>query len=56
MFKFNFIERFIIRKAAKKFVKHLPELKLKGIEIIEKHTDELLQKVKEAIIDFIKSH
>lgn len=52
---FNLIEKFFIKRFAKKIVKLLPELKIKGIEIIEKQTDELLEKVKECIVGFIES-
>ncbi len=53
---FNLFERFVIRRIAKKIVKLLPELKEKGLEIIEKYKDELLEKVKETIVNFIEEH
>lgn len=53
---FNWFERFVIRRLAKKVVKLVPELKEKGLEIIEKHADEILEKVKETIVKFIEEH
>ena len=53
---FNLFERFVIRRLAKKIVKLVPELKEKGLEIIEKHADEILEKVKETIVKFIEEH
>ena len=53
---FNWFERFIIRKLAKKVVKLMPEFKEKGLEIVEKHADEILEKVKETILKFIEEH
>ena len=53
---FNWFERFIIRKLAKKVVKLMPEFKEKGLEIIEKYSDEILEKVKETILKFIEEH
>ncbi len=53
---FNWFERFVIRRLAKKIVKLMPELKEKGLEIIEKYSDEILEKVKEAIVKFIEEH
>ncbi len=53
---FNWFERFFIRRLAKKIVKFVPELKEKGLEIVEKHADEILEKVKETIVKFIEEH
>lgn len=53
---FNWFERFVIRRLAKKVVKLMPELKEKGLEIIEKYKDEILEKVKETIVKFIEEH
>ena len=53
---FNWFERFVIRRLAKKVVKLMPELKEKGLEIVEKYTDEILEKVKETIVKFIEEH
>ena len=53
---FNLFERFVIRRIAKKVVKLMPEIKEKGFEIIEKYSDEILEKVKETIVKFIEEH
>ncbi len=53
---FNWLEKFVIKRIAKKIVKLMPELKEKGIEIIEKHADEILEKVKETILKFLEEH
>ena len=53
---FNFFERFVIRRLAKKVVKLIPELKEKGFEIVEKYADEILEKIKETIVKFIEEH
>ena len=53
---FNWFERFVIRKIAKKVVKLMPELKEKGLEIVEEYADEILEKVKETIVKFIEEH
>ena len=53
---FNLFERFVIRRIAKKIIKLAPELKEKGFEIIEKYSDEILEKVKETILKFIEEH
>ncbi len=53
---FNFFERFVIKRLAKKVVKLIPELKEKGLEIVEKYTDEIMEKVKETILKFIEEH
>ena len=53
---FNLFERFVIRRLAKKVVKLVPELKEKGLEIVEKYADEILEKVKETIVKFIEEH
>lgn len=53
---FNLFERFVIRRLAKKVVKLMPEFKEKGLEIVEKYTDEILEKVKETILKFIEEH
>lgn len=53
---FNWFERFVIRRLAKKVVKLIPELKEKGFEIVEKYADEILEKIKETIIKFVEEH
>ena len=53
---FNLFERFVIRRLAKKVVKLMPEFKEKGLEIAEKYSDEIFEKVKETILKFIEEH
>ncbi len=53
---FNLFERFVIRRIAKKIVKLVPEVKERGIEIVERHADEIFEKVEETIIKFIEEH
>ena len=53
---FNLFERFVIRRIAKKIVKLVPEVKERGVEIVERHADEILEKVEETIIKFIEEH
>ena len=56
----NWIERFVIRKIAKKFVKKIPDLKKEALEIIETKTPELLElideKIKETVLKFVQEH
>lgn len=61
MFKFlekinplNWIEKFIIKRIAKKIVKAFPSLKEKGVEYIEEHEEELGQKVKVTIFEYLQ--
>ena len=54
--KFNFFERFVIRRIIKKYIKYAPVLKEKGLEILEKHTDEFLEKLEETIVKFIEKY
>lgn len=51
---FNFIEKFIIKRIAKKFINKIPSLKKKGTILIEKKADELFKKIEETIFNFIK--
>ncbi len=53
---FNWFERFVIRRLAKKVVKLMPEFKEKGLEIVEKYADEILEKVKETVIRFVEEN
>lgn len=48
------IERWVIKRFAKKVIGLLPDLKVKGGEIVEKYTEELLNKVQIAIVQFIE--
>ena len=53
---FNFIEKLFLKHFAKKIVKLLPDLKKLGIEVIEKHTEELLDYLEIAVIKFIEKY
>ena len=53
---FNFIEKFILKRLAKKIVNKLPKLKQKGADFIEKEAKELLEKIENVILDYIKKH
>ncbi len=52
----NAIEKWIIKRFAKKVIGLLPDLKDKGVDIIEKYSEELLNKIQIAIIQFIEKH
>lgn len=52
----NWIENFVIKRIAKKVVKALPSLKEKGLEIIETHAEEIFQKVKITIFNYLQEH
>lgn len=53
---FNILEIFVIRQMAKKIIKAFPTLKEKGLEIIETHRDEILQKVQITVFQYIEKH
>ncbi len=53
---FNLFERFVIRRIIKKIIKIAPVLKEKGLEILEKHTDEILEIVEETIVKVIEGY
>lgn len=50
----NWFEKIIIKRVAKKVVSLFPELKAKGVEIIETHKEELLDKIQITILKFIE--
>ena len=52
----NFIEKWVIKKFAKKVIKELPDLKEKGKEIIEKHAEEIFNKIQIAILQIIEKY
>lgn len=59
----NFFEKWVIKRVAKKLVKSLPDLQEKGKEIIEKyskeiekHAQELFDKIEVAIVQFIEKY
>ncbi len=49
---FNWFEKFILKKLAKKLIKKLPTLKEKGVDLIEKEQQKLFEKIEVAIIQF----
>lgn len=51
---FNFLEKFIIKRMAKKLTKALPKLKDKGVKYIEETAEELVQKVKVTIFEHLQ--
>ncbi len=53
---FNFIEIFVIKRIAKKIIKAFPSLKDKGLEIIETHKEEILQKIQIVIFKYIEKY
>ena len=52
---FNWLEKFVIKRIVKRISNELPELKEKALEYWEDNKDEILDKVKDVIVDFIKS-
>lgn len=50
----NWFEKFVIKRVAKKVVSLFPEIKAKGVEIIETHKEELLEKIQITILKFIE--
>jgi hypothetical protein len=53
---FNFIEKFILKRLAKKIVNKLPKLKEKGVDFIEKESKELLAKIEKVILNYIEKY
>ena len=53
---FNFIEKFILKRLAKKIVNKLPKLKEKGVDFVEKEAKELLEKIERIILAYIEKH
>lgn len=53
---FNFIEKLILKRLAKRIVSKLPKIKEKGVEKIEKGAKELLCKIEKSITNFIEEH
>lgn len=51
---FNFLEKFIFKRIVKKLVKAFPCLKEKGLKIYEENKEEIIQKVKNTIFEYIK--
>lgn len=53
---FNWLENFVIKRIVKKITKGFPTLKAKGVDFFENHKEEILQKVKVTIFEFIQKH
>ena len=51
---FNFLEKFVIKRIAKKLLKGFPTLKEKGAKLIEDNKEEILQNVKVTIFEYIQ--
>jgi len=63
MFKFlekinplNWIENFVIKRLVKKVTKGFPSLKTKAIKVLKNETEEILQKVKVTILEYVEKH
>lgn len=52
---FKWLEKFVIKRIVKRISNELPELKEKALEYWEDNKDEIIEKVKDLIVDFIKS-
>lgn len=50
----NWVEKFIIKRIAKKMKKAIPVLKEKGEQYIEEHAEEMVQKVKVTIFEYLQ--
>lgn len=50
----NWVEKFIIKRIAKKLAKAFPKLKDKGVKYIEEHAEEMVQKVKVTIFEYLQ--
>lgn len=53
---FNFLEKFIFKRIVKKLIKAFPSLKEKGLKIYEENKEEIIQKVKTVILEYIEKH
>lgn len=51
---FKWLEKFVIKRIIKRITKELPELKEKATAYLEDNKDEIIEKVKDLIVDFIK--
>ena len=52
----NFFEKWVIKKFAKKVIKELPDLKEKGKDIIENHSEEIFNKIQIAILQVVDKY
>lgn len=53
---FNFLEKILIKRIAKKLMNTYPSFREKGIEIIKEHHDEIMLKVKNVVFQVINSN
>lgn len=53
---FNLLEKVVLKHIAKKLISIFPEIKAKGVEIVEKYSEELFDKIEIAIVKFIEEH
>lgn len=53
---FNLLEKVVLKHIAKKIVGIFPDIKVKGVEIVEKYAEELFNKIEIAIVKFIEEH
>lgn len=50
------IQTWAIKRFAKKVIEVFPDLKEKGLDIIEKYSEELFNKIQIAVIQFVESN
>lgn len=50
----NWLEKFFIKRVAKKIIKKFPDLKNKGVDIVEKNAEKLFEKIEIAIAQFVE--
>ena len=53
---FNLLEKVVLKHVAKKVIDIFPDLKTKGVEIVEKYAEELFDKIEIAIVKFVEEH
>lgn len=51
---FNFIEKFILKRLAKKIIKKFPTFKEKGVDFVEENAEKLFEKIEMAIVQFVE--
>jgi len=52
---FNWLKKRVLKSIVKDIVKKLPIYKDKALDFVEEHIDEILQKIKDAIINIIET-
>ena len=52
----NWIENFVVKRLIKKVTKGFPSLKAKAIEVLKNETEEILQKVKVTILEYVEKY